>query len=190
METQIPTIKPAQLHASQLHGERPAVLDVRTAAEYRAGHIPGAQLVPVEELRPDEVTRHFKHITPGSREPIYITCWSGARARQAAERLQLAGFDNLAIVEGGTRGWEQAGLPLRRCGNAISLERQVQIAIGSLLILKVVLGFSVHVLFFALAAVIGAGLVVAGVTRWCGMAKLVARLPWNRGENCPEQLSA
>ena len=79
---------------------------------------------------------------------------------------------------------------MRRCSNAISLERQVQIAVGSLLILKVILGFSVHTLFFALAAVIGAGLVVAGVTRWCGMAQLVARLPWNRGENCPERMSA
>jgi rhodanese-related sulfurtransferase len=190
METLIPTIKPEWLHALQMRGYGPAILDVRTAAEYRAGHIPGAQLVPVEELRPDEVTRRFKHITPGSREPIYITCWSGARARQAAERLQLAGFTNLALVEGGTRGWEQAGLQVRRCSNAISLERQVQIAIGSLLILKVILGFSVHALFFALAAVIGAGLVVAGVTRWCGMAQLIARLPWNRGENCPEQISA
>ncbi len=189
METQIPTIKPEQLHALQLRGDRPAVLDVRTAAEYRAGHIPGAQLFPVSELRPDEVTRRFKRAAPGNRETIYITCQSGTRARKAAERLQLAGFTNLALVEGGTLGWEKAGLPVRRCSNVISLERQVQIAIGSLLILKVVLGFSVHALFFALAAVIGTGLVVAGVTRWCGMAQLVARMPWNRGENCPERVS-
>ena len=190
METQIKTIKPEQLHALQLRGDRPAVLDVRTAAEYRAGHIPDAQLLPVGELSPEEVARRFKHAAPGLHEPLYLTCWSGTRARQAAERLQLAGLTNLAFVEGGTQGWQQAGLPVRCCSSAISLERQVQIAIGSLLIVKVVLGFSVHALFFALAAVIGTGLIVAGVTRWCGMAQLIARMPWNRGEDCPEQINA
>jgi len=190
METQISTITPGQLHALQLRGERPALLDVRTAAEYRTGHIPGAQLLPVDELGPEAVARRFDQAAPGHQEPLYLTCWSGIRARQAAERLQLAGFHNLAFVEGGTQGWQQAGLPVRRCSGAISLERQVQIAIGSLLIVKVVLGFSVHALFFALAAVIGTGLIVAGVTRWCGMARLIARMPWNRGEHCPEQMNA
>jgi rhodanese-related sulfurtransferase len=190
MATPISIITPEQLHAAQLRGDRPALLDVRTAAEYRAGHIPGAQLLPVGELRPDEVTRRFKHTAPGHQEPLYITCRSGARAQQAAECLQLAGFTNLALVEGGTQGWEQAGLPVRRCGSAISLERQVQIAVGSLLILKVVLGFSVHALFFALAAVIGTGLIVSGMTRWCGMTQLIAHMPWNRGEHCPERMNA
>jgi rhodanese-related sulfurtransferase len=190
MTTQTPTITPEQLHAAQQRGDMPALLDVRTAAEYRAGHIPGSQLLPVGELRPEEVTRRFKHTAPGHQEILYITCQSGARARQAAERLQLAGFTNLALVEGGIQGWEQSGLPVRRCGSAISLERQVQIAVGSLLILKVVLGFSVHTLFFALAAAIGAGLIVAGVTRWCGMAQLIARMPWNQSGNCPEQAKA
>jgi len=72
----------------------------------------------------------------------------------------------------------------------LSLERQVQIAIGSLLVLKVFLGFSVHELFFALTAMIGIGLIVAGTTRWCGMARLIAHLPWNRNTNCTQTASA
>ena len=136
MATQISTITAEQLHDVQFCGDQPALLDVRTEAEFRAGHLPGAQLLPVGELRPDEVTMRFTHVVPGYQEPLYITCRSGARARQAAERLQLAGFTNLTLVEGGTQGREQSGLPVRRCGSAISLERQVQIAIGSLLILK------------------------------------------------------
>jgi len=134
MATQLSTIIPEQLHAAQLRGDQPALLDVRTAAEYRAGHIPGARLLPVGELRPDEVTRRFKQAAPGHQEPLYITCRSGARAREAAERLQLAGSTNLALVEGGTQGWEQSGLPVRRCSNAIPLERQIQIAGDTLLI--------------------------------------------------------
>jgi len=93
MTTLIPTITPKQLHAAQLRGNRPALLDVRTAAEYRAGHIPGAQRLPVGDLRPDEVTSWFKHAaTPRHQEPLYITCRNGTRARQAAECLQLAGI--------------------------------------------------------------------------------------------------
>jgi len=72
----------------------------------------------------------------------------------------------------------------------LSLERQVQIVIGSLLVLKVVLGFSVHELFFALTAMIGVGLILAGTTRWCGMAKLISHMPWNRNTDCAQSASA
>jgi len=190
MSTPISTISPEQLHAAQLGGESHALLDVRTVAEYRAGHIPGAQVIPIEELLPETVASRFARPALGIKETLYITCRSGPRAQQAAERLQLGGYRNLALVEGGTQAWERAGLPLRRCGKAIALERQVQIAVGSLLVLKVLLGFSVHQLFFALAALVGAGLIVAGVTRWCGMSNLIARMPWNRGYDCPEQANA
>ena len=176
-----------QLHAAQLRGESPALLDVRSAAEYRAGHIPGAQLIPIEELVPEAVPRKFNRPCVGSNETLYITCQAGPRAQRAAERLRQAGYTNLALIEGGTQAWEKAGFPLKRCGASISLERQVQIAIGMLLILKVFLGFSVHELFFALTALVGAGLIIAGVTRWCGMAKLIARMPWNRRKDCQDQ---
>jgi len=176
-----------QLHAAQLRGESPALLDVRSAAEYRAGHIPGAQHIPIEELVPDAVPRKFNRPSVGSNETLYITCQAGPRAQRAAERLRHAGYTNLALIEGGTQAWEKAGFPLKRCGASISLERQVQIAIGMLLILKVFLGFSVHELFFALTALVGAGLIIAGVTRWCGMAKLIARMPWNRRKDCQDQ---
>lgn len=190
MSTQISTITPEQLHDVQRQGRYSPILDVRTVAEYRAGHIPGAQLIPIEGLEPEDVERQFKRPSLGHEETLYITCYTGPRAQQAAERLQLAGFGNLTLVEGGMQRWEQVGLPMRRCGKAIALERQVQIAVGSLLIMKVLLGFSVHELFFALTAVIGAGLIVAGTTRWCGMAKLIARMPWNRSDNYPEQTNA
>lgn len=190
MSTQIATITPRQLHDAQRKGRYSPVLDVRTAAEYRAGHIPGAELIPIEELAPEAINRRFKRPGLGREGTLYITCHAGPRARQAAERLKLAGYDNVALVEGGTERWEQDGLPIKRCGNAIALERQVQIAIGSLLVMKVLLGFSVHELFFALTAFIGAGLIVAGTTRWCGMAKVIARMPWNRSNNCPEQTNA
>jgi hypothetical protein len=77
-----------------------------------------------------------------------------------------------------------------RCGTAIALDRQVQIAVGSLLVLKVILGFTIHEIFFAAVPLIGVGLVVAGLTRWCGMADLLARMPWNRPGRCLDQAAA
>lgn len=190
MSTQVETISPQQLHEVKGRGRYAPVLDVRSVAEYRAGHIPGAQLIPVDVLSEDALAQTFKRPSLGREETLYITCHTGPRARQAAERLQGAGYKNVTLIEGGTQRWEQLGLPVERCGKALSLERQVQIAIGSLLVMKVLLGFSVHELFFALTALIGVGLIVAGTTRWCGMAKLIARMPWNRSDNCPKQANA
>jgi rhodanese-related sulfurtransferase len=189
MSTQFSTISPKQLHELRRRGRYTPVLDVRSVAEYRAGHIPGAQLIPIDTLTADALAYAFKRPSLGHEETLYISCHTGPRAAQAAERLEQAGYSNLTLVDGGTRRWEQLGLPVDRCGRAVSLERQVQIAVGSLLVLKVLLGFSVHELFFALTAMIGVGLIVAGVTRWCGMAKLIARMPWNRNTNCIQAAS-
>lgn len=190
MSTQFSTISPQKLHEVKRRGRYAPVLDVRSVAEYRAGHIPGAELIPIDSLSADTLGHAFKRPSLGHEETLYIACHAGLRALQAVERLQQAGFNNLSLIEGGTQRWKQLGLPVERCGRALSLERQVQIAIGSLLLLKVVLGFSVHELFFALVALIGIGLVVAGTTRWCGMARLIAQLPWNRNMNCTQTASA
>jgi len=190
MSTQVSTISPRQLHELKAHGRYAPVLDVRSAAEYRAGHIQDAQLIPIDSLSADALAQAFKRPSLGREETLYIACHTGPRALQAAERLQQAGFHNLSLIEGGIQHWEKLGLPVKRCGAALSLERQVQIAVGSLLVLKVFLGFSVHELFFALTAMIGVGLILAGTTRWCGMAKLIAYLPWNRNTDCTQPAKA
>jgi len=189
MTTQFSTISPQQLHEVKLRGRYAPVLDVRSIAEYRAGHIPGAQVIPIDTLSADALAVAFKQPSLGREETLYISCHTGPRALQAAEQLQQAGINNVTLIEGGTQHWEKLGLPVERCGRALSLERQVQIVIGSLLVLKVFLGFSVHELFFALTALIGMGLIVAGTTRWCGMARLIAHMPWNRNINCAQAAS-
>jgi rhodanese-related sulfurtransferase len=190
MTTGFPSVTATQLHRWQQSGQSPVLIDVRSTAEYRAGHIPGAQLIPVDELSPAVLQQRLGRAGPGSDETLYLTCQAGPRAARAAQLLRQSGLRNVALVEGGTQRWQQAGLPLNRCGNAISLERQVQITLGGLLVLKVFLGYGVHELFFASAAFIGAGLIYAGITRWCGLSQLLARMPWNRTVNCPEQASS
>ena len=172
----VPTIRPGELDERR---RRQAVdlIDVRTPAEYREIHAEPARLVPLDSLDPVACMRARN----GSGEdPLYVICRSGSRGRQAVERFLAAGYRNVVNVEGGTIAWERAGLPVIRGPKAISLERQVRIAAGSLVLLGTLIGVFVHPGFLALPAFVGAGLVFAGVTDTCGMGMLLARMPWNR----------
>ena len=133
MNTSIDSVPVQHLHALWSQGEDFDLIDVRTLAEYRAGHASDAKLVPLDELRPETLTTQLRQPRAGHGRPLFLICKSGSRARQASERLKAAGYNNVALVEGGTEAWGKAGFPMRRCGNAIALERQVQIAIGVLL---------------------------------------------------------
>jgi rhodanese-related sulfurtransferase len=120
---------------------------------------------------------------PGKRsadEPLYFICRSGARGRQACEKLLQAGFAHAINVEGGTLACLEAGLPVVRGKKAISLERQVRIAAGSLVLLGAVLGWLVHPALIGLSAFVGAGLIFAGITDTCGLGMVLARMPWNQ----------
>lgn len=190
MSTRVVSITPERFASLRQSGQTPVLLDVSTVAEYRAGHAEGSRLVSLDEIDPRTLSGLIGNPTVGRYETLYVTCQSGARARQAAERLAEAGYHNLAVIEGGTQAWEQAGLPMVRRGTAIALDRQVQIAVGTLLVLKFIFGFTVHEIFFAAIPLIGVGLIVAGVTRWCGMANLLARMPWNRPVRCHDEAAA
>ncbi len=180
----VPTISPAELYARKQRGEPVEVIDVRTPVEFREVHCPFARNIPLTELDPKAV---MASRTVAADQPLYIICKSGSRGKQACEKFLAAGFTNIINVEGGTSAWVNAGLPVNRGPKAISLERQVRIAAGSLVLLGVALGVWVHPGFLAIAAFVGAGLVFAGVTDTCGMALLLARMPWNQleaGSSC------
>lgn len=178
----VATITPGELN-ERCQGQAIELIDVRTPAEYREMHATAARLVPLDSLDPHTVMR----TRSGSEgDPLYMICRSGSRGRQAVERFYAAGYSNVVNVEGGTIGWEQAGLPVVRGRKTVSLERQVRIAAGSLVLFGIVLGIFVHQGFLGLAAFVGAGLVFAGVTDTCGMGMALARMPWNRvGESIP-----
>ena len=92
-----------------------------------------------------------------------------------------AGFTPCHILQGGLDGWRAAGLPTRLDrAQPLEIMRQVQLVAGGLVLLGVLLGFLVAPAFFGLSAFVGAGLMMAGATGWCGMAKLLQAMPWNR----------
>lgn len=152
------------------------LIDVRTPAEFGEIHIEGSQLMPLDRLRPDEV----------KCEECVIICRSGKRAEQALEKLKAAGCENLRVLEGGVMAWDAAGLPVNRGKAVLSLERQVRVAAGLMVLAGVILGTWVHPGYYGIAAFVGAGLTFAGLTDWCGMAMLLAKAPWNQraGVSC------
>ena len=170
------TIRPQELAQLRQSGRKIELIDVRTPVEFQEVHIDFARNVPLDRLDPEQVKNAMNG---AAEEPLYVVCRSGNRSRQACEKLTAAGL-NVVNVEGGTSAWDAAGLPVVRGKKAISLERQVRIAAGSLVLIGSALGFFVHPYFIGLAAFVGAGLVFAGVTDTCGMAMLLARMPWNQ----------
>lgn len=152
------------------------VIDVREAPEYEAEHIPGALLEPLSRLD----AKKIKEILAGKGD-IVLVCRSGVRASQAAEKLARAGACEPVVLSGGLNAWAQAGAETVKGASSVwDLERQVRFAAGLLVLFGVTLGSLVHANFFYLAGFVGAGLVFAAVTNTCGMAMLLAAMPWNR----------
>jgi rhodanese-related sulfurtransferase len=178
----VATIAPQLVVQRRQDGKPVEIIDVRTPAEFAQIHVKGARCVPLDAL---DAKALFAARDGALPEPLYVICQSGGRAARACEMFAAAGFTDVLSIEGGTSAWERAGLPVVRGSSrkVISLERQVRIGAGSLVLLGVALGWLVHAAFFALAAFIGAGLVFAGVTDWCGMGLLLARMPWNRARS-------
>ena len=174
MSNILSTITPQK--ARQISGQNPTaiLLDVRTPAEFSARKAVGARNIPLDALETmaDSLPKNA---------PLLLLCEKGGRASIAAAKLQEHGFKDLHVIEGGTEAWASLGFPVEGTGRKIiSIERQVRIGAGSLVLIGVILGFLIHPVFFGLSAFIGAGLVFAGITDWCGMGLLLARAPWNR----------
>lgn len=171
------TISPTTLAELCKQGKKIDLIDVRTPVEYREVHVEVAQNVPLDQLDPAAL---MQARNGSASEPLYVICQSGSRGGQACEKFLKAGFSNVVNIEGGTMACVEAGLPVVRGKKAVSLERQVRIAAGSLVLLGAALGWFVHPAFFGLSAFVGAGLIFAGITDTCGMSMILARMPWNR----------
>ena len=152
-----------------------SVVDVRTRAEFDSAHVVGAQLQPLDQLDAVAYCRHS-----GTDRPLYILCQSGHRAGIAARQLTAAGHTQAIVVEGGTLAAIEAGLDIAYGKSTLSLERQVRIAAGLLVLCGTLAGAWIHPAFLVLPAFVGAGLIFSGITDTCGMAQMLAKCPWNQ----------
>ncbi|MEU3602782.1 rhodanese-like domain-containing protein [Streptomyces sp. NPDC006798] len=169
------------------------VIDVRTPGEYASGHLPGAVNVPLDQVR-----RAVPEIgAAAGRGDVLIVCASGARSAKARDLLAGRGV-RTASLSGGTSGWAARGYPLERPAatdpdpgtgaGAVcavpragwAMERQVRLAAGALILTGAGLGFFLHPAWLLLAAGVSGGLVFSALTDTCGMAAVLAKLPYNR----------
>jgi rhodanese-related sulfurtransferase len=173
MNAQLIPLKPAEV-AERIAQKRAVLVDIREPDEFRRRHVPGALSRPLSAFE-------TAHLTIASGREVVFTCRSGMRTAAACERLAKAVDSPALVLEGGVDAWAAAGLPIDEDKRQpIEIQRQVMIAAGSLVLAGVALGLLAHPAFLGIAAFVGAGLTFAGVTGFCGMAKLLALAPWNR----------
>ena len=169
----ISTISPQD--AAKAVGAGATLVDIRNVDEHARECIVGAVHIPLDRL--DELAK--------VSGPIIFHCKSGMRTQANAGALAAAaGLNPCQVLDGGLDAWRAAGLPTkvdRR--QPIEVMRQVQLAAGGLVLIGVALGFLVGPAFFGISAFVGAGLMFAGATGWCGMANLLRLMPWNRRAN-------
>lgn len=152
------------------------LVDVRSPAEFRASHVPGAHNIPLDELEED-IAEEVKD----KDSTLYLMCSCGNRSNKACQEMEEMGYHNVISIEGGIIELKRLGLKIvEETHHVISLDRQVRITAGSLVLIGLILGFLVNPWYFALSAFVGTGLVFAGITDTCGLGLLLARMPWNR----------
>ena len=173
----IAVLKPQELAERCTKDKKIDLIDVRTPVEFREVHVEVARNFPLDQLDPAAV---MQARNGSANEPLYVICRSGSRGQQACEKFLKAGFTNVINIEGGTLACVEAGLPVVRGKKAISLERQVRIAAGLLVVTGSALGYFVDPYWIGLAAFVGAGLTFAGITDTCAMGMVLARMPWNQ----------
>lgn len=172
----IPVITPAEVRRRLDEGSA-VLVDIREPLEHAREAIPGATSCPLSRLDRETLST----LTGRDAQAVIFHCQGGRRTSDNADRLHACSLPQAYVLEGGLAGWKSAGYPTRiDRTRPIELQRQVQIAAGSLILLGLLLAWTVSPFFVGLTAFVGLGLVFAGLSGWCGMARLLAVLPWNR----------
>lgn len=151
------------------------VVDVREPAEFAAEHIEGSVLLPLSSVCCSALPEQ-------AGKKLVVHCQRGARGNSACDKLQAENpVQQLYHLQGGIAAWKEAGFPVESSGTWIlPLDRQVQLTIGLCLLISSLLGYFGAHGFFLVTGFFGAGLTFAGITGFCGLARLMAKMPWNQ----------
>lgn len=157
---------------NQSHSQKSMIIDVRDPDEFEFQHIPDSVNIPLNDLQ--------KKLNQIPRDQsVFVICQSGVRSQEACQKLDGLGFASILSIEGGVNAYKQAGGHVVKTSNVLPLMRQVQIGAGFLVILGIVLSHIFHPYFIGVSLFVGCGLMFAGVTGYCGMARILALMPWN-----------
>jgi rhodanese-related sulfurtransferase len=102
-----PGISPPDLAARMQMANPPLVVDVRSVAEYRSGHLAGAI-----NIAHDEIRRRWPALNVGRDDEVILYCGTGRRACMAQQTLEAQGYTHTRVLEGGFEAWAKAGLPV------------------------------------------------------------------------------
>ena len=167
-------ISPSELRIMLDTGDT-KLIDVRSTDEFAARHIKEARSVPLSILDLNQICDKTKKIV--------LQCESGSRSKLAAKKLQALSKDlKIYSLDGGIRNWVEKNYAIVEgiaVNNKLPLNRQVQITAGIIIVLGIVLTKLMSRLFIIIPLFIGCGLIFAGISGWCGMASLLALMPWN-----------
>jgi rhodanese-related sulfurtransferase len=170
-------IRPRDLYQLFARGQPRDLLDVRTGPEYTTAHVAGAKRVSLDKLD----AAAFLKERGACDKPLYVICQGGTRARHAIEKFRRAGYEGCVLVEGGIQAWMDAGLPVNcGTGRVLPLMQQVQVTVGLLAVIGAMLALAVNAWFALIPLALGCGLLFAGLTGFCGLALVLAKMPWNR----------
>ena len=150
------------------------LIDVREPAEHRAEKIPGSINIPASKFTIDNLA-DFKD------KDIIVHCRTGNRSANAIRQLTDNHNYKLYNFDGGIEAWKAEGFKVKNSSShVLPLDRQVQLTIS----LMVLIGLAIYLLITPLGLILplfaGLGLLNAALTGWCGMAKLLAKMPWNQ----------
>jgi rhodanese-related sulfurtransferase len=157
--------------------EEALIVDVREPAEHRSERIKGAHSLPFSKLSCDAI----QDLELDGKK-IILHCQSGRRSQAACEKLLKEGVEGeLYNLQDGIEGWKQHPFPTEKSGTRVlPLDRQVQLAISLMILVGLFIGFWIHPAGYLLPLIAGLGLANAALTGWCGLALLMAKMPWNR----------
>ena len=174
-------IKPEKLQ-EKINTGKCLIIDVRTPIEYQSLHIKNATNIPLDILSEKEILE-----LADKNEEIFVVCQSGKRGETACKKLAEFGFTNVSNIIGGTLACNDAGLDVVLGKKSVSLERQVRIAAGAFILIGFLGSFYISSMIY-LSAFVGAGLLFSGITDTCGMALVLAKMPWNKiNLNCEKK---
>lgn len=178
------TTNVTEVKQRQEQGESLQLIDVRTPAEFEAGHLPGAINIPMDQIK-------GRLADVDIRRPLILVCHSGKRAAITAEMLKPLGHDVL-VLEGGTVAWLRAGHPVVGTGVSAgwALDRQVRFTVGIVVVITTLLGSYLDPAWFGLTALAGAGLATAALINQCPLGSVLAKMPWNQSKNSSSDGSA
>lgn len=164
---------------SEIKNKNSVIIDVRNFDEFSIESIPQSKNIPLSQI---EAGHH--HEIPKD-EKVFLICQSGMRSSRACQILKASGFDQVISIEGGINHLHKKSDMVIKKLNTISIMRQVQIVAGFLILLGVILSHFINPYFIFLSGFVGAGLLFAGLSGFCGMAILLEKMPWNKGITCP-----